>query len=288
MHNGSFAYDLAWEELKKRYGQLYIIAQACENNLLGFPKLDRDVVERMNKLSVLMKKSCHALVNERVSSNLDSVQFLTSLVNKFPTEIKHKQVEFSMKITNESNWIASCRGLKNFVEAHAKISNSVFDLRLFSSSPNKPDNSKKSNVSTFSAVTTSHSGKQKQDPSRNKCLYWSETLLVYQCRKFRAPSYLKKCQFVREQRDLCRACLNPGHAARKCELELKCKKRDCGSLLHNTTLHPVKSSKENENGPGASANSSSSPNEKPPFCESTANVKSLATNCNNCSDGRVV
>ena len=125
-----------------------------------------------------------------------------------------------------------------------------------------------------------HSGKQKQDTSRNKCIYCSETHLVYQCRKFRARSYLEKCQFVR-QRDLCRACLNPRHVARKCELGLKCKKRDCGSSLLNTTLHSVETSKENENSSGVSANSSSSPNEKPHFSESTANVKSLATNCNN-------
>ena len=33
IHDGKFAYDLAWDELKQRYGQPHIIAQACERTV---------------------------------------------------------------------------------------------------------------------------------------------------------------------------------------------------------------------------------------------------------------
>ena len=93
IHYGSCAYDLAWDELKRRYGQPHIIAQACEEKLINFPKIERDVAERLNKFTILMKRSCCALDDESVASNLDSIQFLTSLADKFPMDIKRQWVK---------------------------------------------------------------------------------------------------------------------------------------------------------------------------------------------------
>ena len=83
-------YDLAWDELRRRYGQPYIIAQVCQEKLLSFLKIDRDVAEKLNKLNILVEKSCFALNNENVSSSLDSVQFLTALATKLPLNLKQK------------------------------------------------------------------------------------------------------------------------------------------------------------------------------------------------------
>ena len=83
-------YDLAWDELRRQYGQPYIIAQACQENLLSFPKIDRDVAEKLNKLNILVKKSYFSLNNENVSSSLDSVQFHTALATKLPLNLKQK------------------------------------------------------------------------------------------------------------------------------------------------------------------------------------------------------
>ena len=81
--HGEDCYDLAWIELKRRYGQPHIIALACEEQLLGFPKLDKDIPERLNKLSILMKRCRFAMADKTIASNLDSVQFLTTIANKF-------------------------------------------------------------------------------------------------------------------------------------------------------------------------------------------------------------
>ena len=57
VHDSSHhVYDLAWDELRRRYGQPYIIAQACQEKLLSFPKIERDVAESLNKLNILEKR----------------------------------------------------------------------------------------------------------------------------------------------------------------------------------------------------------------------------------------
>ena len=37
-----------------------------------------------------MKRSCYALADRSAASNLNSVQFLTAIVNKFPVELKRR------------------------------------------------------------------------------------------------------------------------------------------------------------------------------------------------------
>ena len=82
IHDGLFAYDIrAWQELERRYGQVHLIMQACEERLLSIPKFKREVAERLNSLSVLMKRSRYALADKFAASNLNSVQFLTAIVN---------------------------------------------------------------------------------------------------------------------------------------------------------------------------------------------------------------
>ena len=97
LHHGEYAYDLAWSKLKRRYGQPYVIAQACEERLSAFPKLDRELADQLNKLSILMKRCCHALADDKVASSLDSVQFLTNTANKFSIDLKRKWIKTAVK-----------------------------------------------------------------------------------------------------------------------------------------------------------------------------------------------
>ena len=79
IHDGQYSYDLAWDELKRRYEQPHVIAQTCEEKLLEFPKIERDVADRLNRLSVLIKGCCYSLANDRVASILDFVSFFTAI-----------------------------------------------------------------------------------------------------------------------------------------------------------------------------------------------------------------
>ena len=102
LHHGEYSYNLAWNELKCRYGQPYAIDQACKERLFAFPKLNRDLADQLNKLSILMKRCCHALADDKTASILDSVPFLTNIANKFTIDLKRKWIKTAVKITNTS------------------------------------------------------------------------------------------------------------------------------------------------------------------------------------------
>ena len=108
--------------------------QACAECLLKFPRIDRDIPERLNRLSILLKRSSYALNDRRVATHLDSVHLLSALANKFPIDLKHKWVESSSRIFEESDRVACFLDLSDFVATQAKIANSVFGLKLFTSS----------------------------------------------------------------------------------------------------------------------------------------------------------
>ena len=152
VHESSYhVYDLAWDELRRRCGQSYIVVQACQEKLLSFPKIDRDVAESRNKLNILVKKSCFALGDENVSSTLDSVQFLTALATKLPLDLKRKWVENTVQISERYGRIASFEDFAVFVEEQARVANSVFGLKLFQSSSSN-DFSSKPKASAFHTV----------------------------------------------------------------------------------------------------------------------------------------
>ena len=74
IYDGLFAYDIpAWKELERKYGQVHLIMQACEERLLSIPKIDREVAEHLNGLSILMKRSSYALADKFAASNLNLV-----------------------------------------------------------------------------------------------------------------------------------------------------------------------------------------------------------------------
>ena len=233
IHDGRFAYDMAWQELERRYGQSHLIVQACEERLLSIPRIDREVAERLNSLSILMRRSCYALADRSAASNLNSVQFLTAIVNKFPVELKRRWIEYSANIAEEKGSLASFKDLDKFVEHQAKLANSVFGLKLF---PIKVETSFSKIKTTSLSSATGSSFVSKQSKSV-KCVCCLENHLVYRCPEFRRFSINEKWQFVKKY-NLCRLCLNPGHLGSSCTFGINCKKKGCGSVLHNTLLHP--------------------------------------------------
>ena len=246
LHDRRLPYNLAWEELHRRHGQLHIIAQACEECLLEFPRIDRDIAERLNQLSILMKRSSYALNDKRVATHLDSVHLLSALANKFPIDLKRKWAESSSRIFEQSGRVASFLDLSDFVATQAKLTNSVFGHKLFFScgSPAKPNTRKPSKTFCFHMTSTFYTSTNRQR-STIRCLHCSDSHFIYQCNKFRSLSHSQKTQIVKKF-NLCNSCLNPGRIASKCLLKLKCKIKGCGSLSHNTTLHPPEVSDKNQ------------------------------------------
>ena len=283
LHHGEYAYDLAWNELKRRYGQPYVIAQACEERLSSFPKLDRDLADRLNKLSILMKRCCHALADDKVASSLDSVPFLTNIANKFTIDLKRKWIKTAVKITNTSGYVASFKDLTLFVEEQARIANSTFALKLFGSSSSKSDlprssqsrngPSKASKAVTFQTFAKTER-KVDYACSTTKCQCCAENHKLFQCSKFRSFSIHDRWQIVRKHK-LCKRCLNPSHEAQNCPLQINCKKRYCDNRSnHNSLLHATSGASPENLSKG---NSTTSKSQECSSGDKLQEAKSLAT-----------
>ena len=60
-----------------------------------------------------MKRSCYALADRNAASNVNSVQFLTAIVNKFPVELKRRWIEYFANIAEERGSLALFKDLAN-------------------------------------------------------------------------------------------------------------------------------------------------------------------------------
>ena len=244
---------------------------------MEFSRIDRDIAEWLNKLSLLMKSSSYALNDKRAAPHLDSVHLLSALANKFPIDLKRKWIKSSARIFEESGRVASFLDLSEFVATQAKLANSVFGLKLFTSSgsPAKPSTRKPSKTYSFHLTSTSYASTSRQRSTIRR-VHCSGSHFIYQCHKLRSWSHSQKTQIVKKS-NLCNSCLNPGHVASKCSLKLKCKIKGCGSLSHNTTLHPPEVSDKNHsqlNIPSLCTSPAQGKNS-----EKYSNVKTLVTSC---------
>ena len=143
-----------------------------------------------------MKRSCCALVDDKsVASNLVSIQFLTSLADKFPMDIKRQWAKDSLKITEESGRLPSFRGLTAFAEAQTKISHFVFGLRLFLRGRSKKLNLLKGLKASAFSTNISNTTRNVSKKARLSLIarqYCSGSHFIYQCRNSRTLPYLEK------------------------------------------------------------------------------------------------
>jgi len=84
------------------------------------------------------------LADDKVATSLDSVPLLTSIANKFPTDLKRKWVDITVNISSKYDRLAKFKDLALFVEEQTRVSNSVFELKLFTQSSTKTDQSRNS------------------------------------------------------------------------------------------------------------------------------------------------
>ena len=146
------------------------LPRLVKRNCWSSPRLRRDVADCLNRLSVLIKRSCYSLTNDRVASSLDSVPFLIAIVSEFPLDQKRKWVETTVQISNKFSRLATFKDLALFVEDQTRIANSVFGLKLFAHSSTKGNQSKKVKALTLKTVTSAE-GKY----PHKKCLHCAES-----------------------------------------------------------------------------------------------------------------
>ena len=134
------------------------------------------------------------------------------------------------------------------MKEQARIANSTFALKFFSSSSSKSDLPKntqsrngQSKVTKAATFLTFAKIESKVDYlcSTTKCQCCAENYKLFQCSKFHSLSIHDRRQMVRMHK-LCKQCLNPSHEEPNCPLQINCKKRYCDNRSnHNSLLHAI-------------------------------------------------
>ena len=230
------SYEMAWEELRRRYGQPHVIAQACEERLRAFPNmLDKDP-EILNKLAVLLRRCCSSLESTPGSSSLDTVYFITTLISKLPVSMREEWVKTSVEVSDNTGKVAGFHHFTKFIEEQARVANSVYGLKLYSRLTKTNARAYKGKAQVYATTAPGNHGSEKTEA--DICMYSKGRHKIYQCGKFSSRSYEDKWKFVVDNR-LCKLCLRPGHISLRCYSQLECKKVRCrNKAAHHTLLHP--------------------------------------------------
>ena len=165
-----------------------------------------------------MKRCCHALADEQIALNLDSVSFLVAIANKFTIDLKRKWIDAAVNITRKTGRNASFKDLTQFVDEQAKIVNSTFGLNLFGSNSSRGDQPKRAKTVTLQMTTKTEYKTGQFSYPKPKCPFCSETHKLYKCEKFRGMAVTDRSQFVKKNK-ICERCLKSGHATKNCTLK---------------------------------------------------------------------
>ena len=254
-------YRMVWQELYDRYGQPHIIGRCCEQRLLELPKVGPYDGESLENMAILMKRCLASLKEFSESTTMNTVGFISSLVEKLPIELRRKWVSEALKVQMKSGTLAGFADFARFIIRKSVEANSTYYKAVFPARSAKSDShgSKMKRTPTFATTTSvrtsspainqtknsSFKSTRSKPPSEANVAAPKITLSCYccgqqhklnQCDEFRNKSLREKRFVVREKR-LCYRCLRSGHGIRDCRSEKACEVESCKSNTHHTLLH---------------------------------------------------
>ena len=142
-NKGIEGYGLALDRLEKEYDQPWVIADACERRLRKFVNVKSNDLENLRMFADLLEKTEVLLKDIQCYGSLNSLESITTLVNKLPYDMRRAWVRESVAIENRTNRIASFSDLTLFVINKSMEANSLYGRRILASA-NKPNSNIKS------------------------------------------------------------------------------------------------------------------------------------------------
>ena len=247
--NPTIGYNQAWQELYRRYGQPHIISRSCEERLLKVTKLSQNDVEGLKIFAVLQKRCQTSLVSNNDLAALNSVNFLSALVQKLPNHVQRNWLTKALEIEQRHCRLALFGDFVEFVVDQLTKANSTFSRALFSTTHLRGKENPKHNIGNVFATMAPTRGKstsgaiQKSTEVKHtkvdKCACCAGKHAVAECTEFRKKSYEERKLFVIDEK-LCWRCLRSGHVVKNCRSKLICEVKTCSDknkATHPTLLH---------------------------------------------------
>ena len=97
--------------LHDRCEQPHVIGRHCMQFLLDLPKVNQDDGDGLEIMATLMKKCLSALEESPEFSTLNTVGFITTLVEKLPVELRRKWVSVAQNIETKTSSLARFENL---------------------------------------------------------------------------------------------------------------------------------------------------------------------------------
>jgi len=89
---GEMAYQLAKERLKHKFGYLCIVADICKQQLRDAQQVKTNDLTSLKSFSELLEKTYATLKNLQELCSLNTLDFMTRVVNKLPFDMRRPWV----------------------------------------------------------------------------------------------------------------------------------------------------------------------------------------------------
>ena len=138
-------YQQAKQKFVKEYGLPWVIFDACYQKLKEFPASKSGISRQLKCFCELLEKTVVIKKDIPRYTNLDTLDTLTTLIGKFPYNLRGRWVKRSVEIEKTRGLVAEFSDLVEFVKQESDVANALFGLRTLNDESNpksKPFSSK--------------------------------------------------------------------------------------------------------------------------------------------------
>ena len=257
--NTQDAYDQAMALLERRYGDPFLVAQACKEKIMNWPAIKSGQGRELRKFSDHLQYCLVAMNTIQYMEYLNSQDANSLILTKLPRDIVgkwcrriHKAVkteqrfplfsEFCSFIEDQADTTCTAENMLGKIEksTHSVPGNKNSDRRHDQGARPKQKTAVRALATSAhddeeSATVTVHNTQQKSQlsDSRNKCWQCQKEHLLEVCDQFQAMTVTERREFLKKK-GLCYGCINRRHKIQQCYQRKQCE--TCQGL-HPTLLH---------------------------------------------------
>lgn len=231
-------YTKAWQLLKQRFGNSYIIAEAWIRKVTQGPSMrpnDKDGLQDFSDDLQNCQETLHATGHLH---EINCQSTLVKIITRLPAYLQNRWKKEAMRIRRRHGRSPNIGDIAQFVQDSAEEANDpVYGVLA---EPQKiversQAGNRQGKGSTYSASISN--GHQPQINSARVCLKCRGNHTLFGCEDFKTMKPEQRLTFAQEHK-LCFNCLNPGHMVNRCGLHRTCSVPGCGRK-HTKFLHLI-------------------------------------------------
>ena len=225
-------YELALQELEKKYGSPEVIKQAHVQHLAAMQPVKSGDFQALFEMAAMVRDAVTSTLSFRSQQEITHSTVVLQLATKLPLDLQREwgRVAYSLRpkiatLADFDKWIDGVVG--------AEESRGV---NIFSQNNNKPAISSRQNQYSGPTMFNTNIDENHKD-KENVCLVCSANPghRLEACLKFRSKTPTERARVCAKFRH-CFRCLGRDHFSRSCKKETTCLTEECGKR-HHTLLH---------------------------------------------------